>query len=301
MTNDQTVAAQSTALLEQGLEKLRCVRCAAGSLFMTDQSLTCVQCKAQFPLAEGRFPDFLSDADRKALDTELAFWAKHFEGVEYEDESEASYQSWIDSIQSRPTDDVAELGCGSGALLKRLPARVRVGLEPAVNLLAPSSGFLGVIGTAHTMPFQSGSFDVVVFKHALHHVQDKRRGFSEAARILKPGGKLVIIEPNAEHPQRRIISNPESLLRRSHIFTRFIGPVETFQTLPELLQWGEESGLALDNKYYCESNYDRLTVRQRLQRIYSGTLRHVMPERLLYPNYFVSFRKPEQAAAARKP
>jgi SAM-dependent methyltransferase len=287
---------QAAPLALAEVAKLRCMKCGTGKLLQRSERLACRDCAASYPIDDGRFPDFLTEGDRRALEAELAFWAANFEGVEYQDESEASYQSWVQSIQSRPTDDVVELGCGSGALLKRLPARVRVGLEPAVSLLRPSNGFLGVLGTAHSMPFQSEAFDVVLFKHALHHVQDKRKGFLEAARILRPGGKLVIIEPNAEHPQRRIISSPGSLLRRTGIFSRFIGPVETFQALPELLRWAGESGLTVDSSYYCESHYDRLTVRQALQRAYSASLKRLVPDRWLYPNYFVSFRKPGAAA-----
>jgi SAM-dependent methyltransferase len=280
------------------LEKLRCPRCGEDRLVQTDATLACVSCLAGYPITDGRFPDFLTEADRRALEAELAFWASHFEGVEYEDESDASYREWVDGIGSTFQHDVIELGCGSGALLKRLPARLRVGLEPAVSLLRPSHGFFGVIGTAHLLPFRTASFDVVVYKHALHHVQDKRRGFDEAARILRPGGKLVIIEPNADHPQRRIISNPQSFLRRTGIFSRFIGPVETFQSMPELLRWAGESGLATDASFYCESHYDRLTVRQALQRVYSTTLKPLVPDRFLYPNYFVSFRKPDATRQA---
>ena len=102
----------------------------------------------------------------------------------------------------------------------------------------------------------------------------------------------VIIEPNASHPQRRLISNPRSIFRTTRLLTRFIGPVETFQTMDELLAWAKESRLDCEAAQFTESEYDRLTVRQALQKIYARVLKPVLPEKYLHPNYFLSFRKP---------
>jgi hypothetical protein len=110
-------------------------------------------------------------------------------------------------------------------------------------------------------------------------------------RIARPGGRLVIIEPNASHPQRRLISNPRSIFRTTRLLTRFIGPVETFQTMDELLAWAKELHLDCETARLTGSDYDRLTVRQALQKIYARLLRPVLPEKYRHPNYFISLRK----------
>ncbi|MCB0419081.1 MAG: methyltransferase domain-containing protein, partial [Bdellovibrionales bacterium] len=252
---------------------LRCVNCGKSDIQLSAGLINCGGCGKGFALRDSRFPDFLSDEDREKLKKELAFWEDHFANTVYQDESEASYERWATLMQVKEKDAVLEIGCGSGALLTRLPAKIRVGLEPAACLLAATTGFYGVIGSAENMPFQSETFDMAFFKHSLHHVQDKAKAFAEATRVLKKGGRLIVMEPNAQHPQRRLISNPESFFRKLTPVVKLIGPVETFQTVDELVELGHENHLKIEKILYTESHYDRVSVRQRLQKIYSRGLR----------------------------
>ena len=50
-------------------------------------------------------------------------------------------------------------------------------------------------GTAEDLPFENDSFDAVCSLFSFRDWYDKRRGLSESLRVLKPGGKLVIIDP----------------------------------------------------------------------------------------------------------
>jgi ubiquinone/menaquinone biosynthesis C-methylase UbiE/uncharacterized protein YbaR (Trm112 family) len=279
------------AISSELLSLLQCPRCA-GALGRGAGSLSCLKCGTAFPIRDGRFPDFLSDEERAALEREIAFWRDSIGEHVYQDESEGSYRRWAEQLGASPSDAVIEIGCGSGALLTRLAARLKVGIDPAKNLLVPTQGFAGFLGSAGHLPFRDASFNLVYFKHSLHHVEDKRRAFDEAVRITRRGGRLVIIEPNASHPQRRLISNPKSIFRTTHLLTRFIGPVETFQTMEELLGWAKEHHLDCEMAQFTESEYDRLTIRQALQKIYARMLWPILPEKYLRPNYFLSFRKP---------
>ncbi|MEZ4751337.1 MAG: class I SAM-dependent methyltransferase [Bdellovibrionota bacterium] len=291
-TSTKTLDPTQTPSLAPLVPYLSCVHCGEAKIQISKGLINCESCGKGFALRENRFPDFLTDQDRDQLKKELAFWEDHFANTVYQDESEASYQRWSTLMQVKEKDAVLEIGCGSGALLTRLAAKVRIGLEPAACLLTATSGFYGVIGSAETMPFANESFDMAFFKHSLHHVQDKAKAFSEAARVLKKGGRLIIMEPNAEHPQRRLISNPNSVFRRLSPVVKLIGPVETFQSVDELVELGHENHLKVDKILYTESHYDRVTVRQRLQKMYSRGLRSVVPQRYLMPNYYVQFRKP---------
>jgi SAM-dependent methyltransferase len=256
-------------------------------------ALTCSGCRMSYPVADGRFPDFLSPDDRNILRDEVAFWQKHFPGSTiYGDESPESYREWADLCGLKGEEEILEIGCGSGALLSAMPARLRVGLEPVESLLRPSQGFEGVIGNAALMPFKDAVFDVVYFKHSLHHIVPKEKAFAQAARMVKPGGKLIVIEPNLAHPYRRLTQNPENLLRKYKIVVRFMSPVETFQHAEELIGWSRAQGLALDKLLYRESRYTRLTFKQKLQKIYRRAFRYILPAKYRYPNYFLMFRKP---------
>lgn len=274
---------------------LQCVACHHGPLTPGPDMLSCTQCKSQFPLRDKRFPDFLTQTDRIQLQKELDFWEDHFADTIYQDESEASYQRWANLMAVQTSDAVLEIGCGSGALLTRLAAKTRVGLEPAACLLTATRGFEGVIGSAENMPFSDESFDLAFFKHSLHHVQDKTAAFAEAVRVLKKGGRLIIMEPNAQHPQRRLISNPDSIFRKLTPVVKLIGPVETFQSVDQLVNLAKANHLSVEKILYTESTYDRVTTRQRLQKFYSLFLRPIVDQKYLMPNYFVQFRKPFNA------
>ena len=280
-------------VLSPVLEKLRCLTCNATGLSAKPDgsSVYCQTCAVESPVRQGRFPDFLSSQERAALAREILFWNTHFGDTTYADESEASYRHWALMMDTKPTDEVIELGCGSGALLNHLPAKLKVGLEPAESLLTATKGFVGVIGTAARMPFASKSFDLVFFKHSLHHVEDKTAAMIEAARITKSGGRLIVMEPNALHPQRRLISSPKSVFRKLKLFTRLIGPVETFQAAAELIAQANAMGLTLENLTYTQSAYEKLSYRQFLQKVYARVLKPFVPQKYLMPNYFLAFRK----------
>lgn len=51
------------------------------------------------------------------------------------------------------------------------------------------------VGDMEHLPFSDGFFDRAIFFAALHHVEDTKRALSEAARVVKPGGHVVLYEP----------------------------------------------------------------------------------------------------------
>lgn len=274
------------------LSKLRCIHCGHHHLTLDPLQIHCPSCHSVYPLLEGRFPDFLSKDQRETLEKELDFWNRQSTDTVYQDESDESYHRWSDLLQTSPSDEIIELGCGSGALLSRIPACLLVGLEPAINLLRATKGFWGIVGCVEKLPFQDCVFDLVYFKHSLHHLINKELGFKEAVRITRPGGRIVAIEPNANHPQRRLISNPKSVFRKWRLLVGIIDPIETFVSTTELKKFGRQFGVTCERVIYTYSLYDRPSFRQKLQKIYSFILRPFLSEKYLYPNYFISFRKP---------
>lgn len=106
--------------------------------------------------------------------------------------------------------DAISVGCGWHPGRHLLPAPawrlVAVDVEPdrarvAVERGEADAGFPGRAGALHDVP--AGSFDVVLYRYVLHHVaydQPLDPVFAEAARLLRPGGAVVAIEPNLWHP-----------------------------------------------------------------------------------------------------
>jgi SAM-dependent methyltransferase len=54
-------------------------------------------------------------------------------------------------------------------------------------------------GDGHAMPFEDESFGHLLCFDTLHHMRDYDKVFSEFARVLKPGGRAIFVEPGAHH------------------------------------------------------------------------------------------------------
>jgi SAM-dependent methyltransferase len=105
--------------------------------------------------------------------------------------------------------DVLSVGCGwhPGRHLFPAPAWRMTGVDLNGDMITVGreSGALddGLVSQAGELPFEPGSFDVVLYRQVLHHVVFQRPlgpVFGEAARLLRPAGALVAVEPGLWHP-----------------------------------------------------------------------------------------------------
>jgi demethylmenaquinone methyltransferase/2-methoxy-6-polyprenyl-1,4-benzoquinol methylase len=97
---------------------------------------------------------------------------------------------------------VLDLGCGTGVLAAH--SQRLVGAAGRVAALDPSLGMLRqatrrgvrlpVRALAETLPFPAERFDLLSMGYALRHVADLRASFREFRRVLRRGGKLVLLE-----------------------------------------------------------------------------------------------------------
>ena len=99
---------------------------------------------------------------------------------------------------------ILDVGCGTGYLLGRLAARlplaeVLAGIDPAPAMItvaraAAADRLRFVVGTAERLPWPAESFDLVVSTTSFDHWADQRAGLAECARVLAPGGCLVLAD-----------------------------------------------------------------------------------------------------------
>jgi ubiquinone/menaquinone biosynthesis C-methylase UbiE len=100
---------------------------------------------------------------------------------------------------------VLDVGCGTGALVRvlgglRPELRELVGVDPAPEMVAvaeaartdPRMRF--EVAAAERLPHPDGSFDVVVSSASFSHWRDQDAGLAECARVLAPGGVLVLAD-----------------------------------------------------------------------------------------------------------
>ena len=123
-----------------------------------------------------------------------------------------SWAAWARALgHLLPPVRVADLGCGDGYLTmeaSRWASRVvaidrsRAVLERARELARRRqvSNVTWRRGELEDLPLRDGSVDVAILSQALHHAEDPARALAEAARIVVPGGRVLVLDLR-EHDQ----------------------------------------------------------------------------------------------------
>ncbi|EYF00927.1 flavin reductase [Chondromyces apiculatus] len=145
-----------------------------------------------------------------ARDRAVAFheMVDFFERMQHED----PYAGLLDHLAriAAPTPEARclDLGCGPGTLTRKLAAgsREALGVDSSAAMVTRASLRARAAGLANVryeeaslvaLPCEAGSFDVVVAANALFHAPVPRELLREAARVLRPGGRLGLLEPSS--------------------------------------------------------------------------------------------------------
>lgn len=117
-----------------------------------------------------------------------------------------------------------DAGGGTGRVAEALGSHVGwvVVADVSCGMLvqARQKGLAAASTATEHLPFPDGSFDRVLMVDALHHVVDQAETIRELYRVLKPGGRLVIEEPDYRTFSVKLIALAEKLvLMRSHFLT----------------------------------------------------------------------------------
>ena len=102
----------------------------------------------------------------------------------------AIYDEWYTMLASQvPTGEGAalEIGSGAGFCLEYIPDLITSEILPVAEVR--------IALDAQRMPFADGSLRAIVMTNVLHHIPYVQEFFREASRCLRPGGKVLMIEP----------------------------------------------------------------------------------------------------------
>ncbi len=124
----------------------------------------------------------------------------------------------IEKVQPiAPDARVLEVGCGAHGLIFFFGTENGVGVDPLADHYARlfpqwQSRARTVAAPGEQLPFQAGSFDVVLCDNVVDHAENPRRILEEIARVLKPGGSLYF-EVNVHHPFYHVAASTHAAWR----------------------------------------------------------------------------------------
>ncbi len=115
----------------------------------------------------------------------------------------------IDQALLKPGESLLDVGCGTGGVT--IPGKKRVGQNGKAAGIDPSPEMIAVanqkadkagleiefrLGVIESLPYPDATFDVVTSSMMMHHLTSdlQVKGFAEIYRVLKPGGRLLIVD-----------------------------------------------------------------------------------------------------------
>ncbi len=143
----------------------------------------------------------------------------------------------LELLSLSPNDFFLDAGGGTGRVAAALQGLVRevfvVDISRGMIRHAAGKGLATVCSPAESLPFPSTSFNKILMMDALHHVRDQRLVAGELWRVLAPGGRILIVEPDIRKVYAKLIAIGEKLLlMRSHFLTG--GEISSLFTAPEV-------------------------------------------------------------------
>ena len=111
----------------------------------------------------------------------------------------------VEALDGRPVRDLLDIGTGTGRMLELFAPRVEhaVGIDRSRDMLAVARVNLERamlrhctvrLGEMYQLPFTQPAFDLVILHQVLHFADRPAEAVAEAARVLRPGGRLVIVD-----------------------------------------------------------------------------------------------------------
>ncbi|MCX7805851.1 MAG: class I SAM-dependent methyltransferase [Planctomycetota bacterium] len=173
----------------------------------------------------------------------------------------------VEAMKDMPRGRVLDVPAGEGELTVRLRA---MGFDVEACDIDPArwkaSGPPPKPGNMNDrLPFDNGSFDYVVCVKGLHRIYGVGRAVSEFARVLRPGGHLIVVTPNYSHISRRLkflfLGSISASLNEQHCKQTSDAPEANFRNmllLPQLCLAIENAGMKIVAQTTSRGSWGRL-------------------------------------------
>jgi SAM-dependent methyltransferase len=149
-------------------------------------------------------------------------------------------QMIVEAAGPEPEDRVLDVACGGGIVVCAFAAHVRqatgIDVTPAMldqaGALAAEKGLVNVEwrhGDVTALPFDDGSFTIVVTRFAMHHFPDPAAVLREMVRVCAPGGRIVVVDmyASADPAKAAEFNRLERLRDPSHVRSLSLADLES--------------------------------------------------------------------------
>jgi len=162
-------------------------------------------------------------------------------GFLYHSEVVTDMLNGIKFRDGRQSDKVLDVGCGIGFVSQLYPNFDITGIDISEGMLAHNP-YIWKKAAAEDIPFEDNTFDFVICRSLLHHLDKPEVGMREMIRVLKPGGRWVCWETN--------FSILNDIVRRiSRLTPRFSHWHKNFKS-KELIGMLQDCGLKIQSTRY---------------------------------------------------
>ncbi len=130
----------------------------------------------------------------------------------------------LERLGQAPGGLLADIGCGTGEMLFRILRETGdrftlSGVDLSANSLEKAAEKCGASvslkkGDVERLPYGSATQDILLCMHSFHHYPHPLRALREMIRVLKPGGKLILVENRYPFLRREMINL--DLMLRAH-------------------------------------------------------------------------------------